>query len=163
MRSKRSSRAAAGEAAGEGELRGEVEDEGEVGLDADGERVQRVDHGAEAGAGDALVDAGGVGEAVGDDRGAAGERRADGALEVVAAGGGEEEALGLGRPAAGVARDEEARGSARRRGRRRARGSRRPRAPRARRVAASARTWVDLPEPSMPSKLMKRPVMPWAA
>ena len=100
---------------------------GEVGVEADGERVQGVDGGAEVGAGGALVDAGRVGEAVGDHRGAAGERGADGALEVVAAGGGEEQDLGLGRPAAGVALDEEASGSPRRPGRRRARGSRRPR------------------------------------
>ena len=38
--------------------RAQVEDHREVGLEADGERVQRVDHGAQAGAGDALVDAG---------------------------------------------------------------------------------------------------------
>ena len=50
--------AAAGEAAAEADVGRQVEDQREVGLEADDERVQRVDGAAQPGAGGALVDAG---------------------------------------------------------------------------------------------------------
>ena len=102
-RSKRSSLAAAGGAAGGRERRVEVEDQRQVRLDPDRERMQRVHHAAQVRPRHPLVDAGRIREAVAEHGVAAGERRADQPLEMVAAGGGEEQDLGLRRPAAGGA------------------------------------------------------------
>ena len=85
------------------------------------------------------------------------ERRPDRLLDMVGARGGEQQRLGRGAPALFVAGRAAARGSPRRPGCRPARGSRRQSMPAPRSASASAATWVDLPAPSPPSRLMKRP------
>src|SRR6056297_328562 len=97
-----------GEAARQGRRGIHVDHQREVGLEADRHVVQAVDEGAQLASCRALVDAGGVGEPVGDDGAAGFERRADRLFEVIAARGGEKQDLGLAGPAVGVTLDQKA-------------------------------------------------------
>ena len=74
----------------------EIEQEGEIGAGfADGEFIDEI-HGGEIEApGDALVDGGGIEEAIRDDPGAGGEGGLDDLADQLRAAGGEEEQLGL--------------------------------------------------------------------
>ena len=98
----------AGIGAGEAESGVEVEEERQVGFDPDHQGMQAVDGVGQIAAGDALEDAGRVGETVGDHDLAPCQGRADGLFQMVAAGGGEEQDLGFRRPAVGGAFKDEA-------------------------------------------------------
>jgi hypothetical protein len=103
----------------------------------------------------ALVGERGIGEAVAQDDLPRRQRRSDHALDVVAARG--ERQQRLGHPVHRLAQQQLAQPLSERRAARLA-GAERS-APCARSRAASGSTWVDLPAPSMPSKVMNRLVM----
>ena len=138
-------------AAGHADLDRQVEHQGEIGpMRAEQRRLQGVDQLQAEPAGAALVDAGGVGEAVAQHPAAAVEGGQDRAVEMVLAGGQEEVELGqrapaLGRPVTISSRIASAPSVPP--GSRVTRQSR----PRARRSAARRRSCVLLPAPSPPS------------
>jgi hypothetical protein len=140
------------------ERRVQVDQQRQVGLQRDHQVMQAVHRFGQVAPGDALEDAGAVGEAVADHHRAARQRRADGLFQMVAAGGGEQQDLGFRRPAVGVALQHQpadflgARAAARL-----ARQDDVMAA--ARSVSASRRACVDLPDPSIPSNERNSPAI----